>query len=313
MGLVPAVRGKPHDLLLAGSLVFAVFLWGGNNAGTKFIVQNWPPIWTGGSRFFCAGLLLLLILRLTPWLGKPGALTAATSWNLWWRGGLSLAVYIVIFNWALRLTTASHVALYLGAAPIWALVWEGLPHWSLDSLRRYGAATLALVGVFILFWPALWNTSAHWPGEALGLLASVLWTSYGRQCRVLGASLSGVEVSAHSMWRAGLLLLPFGILEIYWSGLVWRTDVGLVQIYCILAGGVAAFAIWSTALRHWAASKVLLFNNLIPLSTTAWASVWLNEKITPRFWAAMALIVAGVVLGQARWEALLPSRQVPPE
>jgi drug/metabolite transporter (DMT)-like permease len=313
MGLVPAVRGKRHDLLLAGSLLFAVFLWGGNNAGTRFIVQNWPPIWTGGSRFFCAGLVLLLVLRFTSWLGKPGVLTPATSWQLWWRGGLSLAVYIVIFNWALRLTTASHVALYLGAAPVWALVWEGVPHWSLDSLRRYGAAGLALAGIIILFWPALWNTTARWPGELLGLLASVLWTHYGRQCRALGVSLSGVEVSAHTMWRAGLLLLPLGFLEIYRSGFVWRMDVGLVQIYCILAGGVAAFAIWSSALRHWPVGKVLLFNNLIPLSTTGWASVWLNEKITPRFWASMALIVAGVVLGQTRWETLIGSRQVPPE
>ena len=57
--------------MLALSLVFAVFLWGGNNAGVKFIVGAWPPIWTGASRFLCAGLVLLLTI------GAPSALRSS--------------------------------------------------------------------------------------------------------------------------------------------------------------------------------------------------------------------------------------------
>src|SRR5512140_2648424 len=95
---------KTNDAWLALSLLFAVFLWGGNNTGTKLVVQSWPPIWTGGSRFFCAGLLLLAILHRTSWLGTPHALTKDLNARLWWRGGLVLATYIVIFNTALRFT-----------------------------------------------------------------------------------------------------------------------------------------------------------------------------------------------------------------
>jgi len=278
--------------------VFAVFLWGGNNTGTKFIVQSWPPIWTGGSRFLCAGLLLLAILRWTNWLGSRTTLTPAMRRELWSRGGLSLAAYIVAFNWALRYTSASHVALYLGASPVWALFWEGRPSRNWSSVQRYGAAGLALAGVFVLFWPALKVSGGNLAGEILGLAASVLWTNYGRQCRVLSAWLSGAEISAHAMWRAGALLLPLALLEIGRTGLVWRTDVALVQAYCIVAGGVVAFGIWTNALRYWPTSQVLLFNNLIPLSTMSWARVWLREPITPTFWVAMGLIVAGVVLGR---------------
>ncbi len=304
---------NPHNGLLALSLVFAVFLWGGNNSGTKFIVSYWPPVWTGGSRFLCAGLLLLAILRCTDWLGTAHPLTVDLRRRLWLRGGLSLAVYIVVFNSALRFTSASHVALYLGASPVWALLWEGRPALNWRTAQRYAAATLALCGVCVLFWPALKHASTSWLGELLGLAASVLWTNYGRQCRELGKQLSGAETSAHTMWRAGLLLLPLGLLEILRTGLEWRLDVGLVQLYCILAGGVAAFAIWNNALRHWPASQVLLFNNLIPLSTMSWAWACLGEPFTPTFWAAMGLIVAGVILGHANWQALSPARAIPPE
>ncbi len=292
------VRSKTNAALTL-SLLFAVFLWGGTNTGTKFIVTTWPPIWTGASRFTLAGLLLLLLLRFTNRLGAMTPLGAVIKRRLWWRGGLSLAAYIITFNSALRFTSASHVALYLGAAPVWALLWEGWPPRTWNTIQRYGAAVLALGGVFVLFQPALKLGGGTWLGELLGLAASVLWTNYGRQCRALANELSGAEVSAHTMWRAGLLLLPLAVVEIYKTGMVWRMDLVAVQAYCIVGGGVVTFWIWNHALRCWPTSQVLLFNNLIPLSTMSWAWACLGESITSTFWAAMLLIMAGVLLGQA--------------
>jgi drug/metabolite transporter (DMT)-like permease len=309
--LIAEVPARKNNVLLALGLVFAVFLWGGNNTGTKFVVNVWPPIWTGGSRFLCAGLLLLALLHWTPLFDVARALTPELRRRLWWRGGLSLAAYIVTFNSALRYTNASHVALYLGASPVWALIWEGQ---ITRSLRRLGAAVLALSGVVVLFWPSLGRNQGTWLGEVLGLAASVLWTNYGRECRILGRNLSGVETTAHTMWRAGLLLLPLAGVELWQrGGLLWRWDLVLVQIYCILAGGVVAFALWNQALRHWPTSQVLLFNNLIPISTMTWAHFWLGEKFTPTFWFAMALIIAGVVMSQISWPRLAALRPVPPE
>jgi drug/metabolite transporter (DMT)-like permease len=172
--------------------------------------------------------------------------------------------------------------------------------------------------VCVLFWPVLKssafsNGGTQIYGEILGIAASVLWTTYGRQCRALSAHLSGVEVSAHTMWRAGLLLLVIGAWEAIQTGITWRTDVVLIQLYCILAGGVVAFAIWSHALRRWPTSQVLLFNNLIPLSTTTWAYFCLREPLSATFWVAMILIIAGVILGQTNWQKLLQPSSVPPE
>lgn len=293
--------------------MLAVFLWGGSNAGTRFLVQTWPPIWIGSTRLLCAGLLLLAILRWTKWLGTLSPLPAQIRRDLWWRGGLSLAVYIVVFNWALKYTSASHVALYLGASPVWALLWEERPAKNWRSAQRYGAAGFAVAGVMVLNWPSMRLGAGDWRGEFLGLAASLLWTTYGRQGRALGATLSGAEVGAHTMWRAGAMLLPLALVEVAIRGLVWRTDFVLVQIYCLVAGGVVAYALWNTALKHWPTSQVLLFNNLIPLSTMTWAWACLREPVTQTFWVAMMLIVTGVVLGQGRWEKILGARWLPLE
>jgi len=91
------VSEKKNNPVIAGSLLLTVILWGGNNVGTKWLVATWPPIWTGATRFLVAGFFLLAILRFTHWLGKSELLTRKSYRQLWLRGGLSLAAYIVVF------------------------------------------------------------------------------------------------------------------------------------------------------------------------------------------------------------------------
>ncbi len=298
------VSENKNNASIAGGLLLVVFLWGGNNAGTKWLVGSWPPVWTGSMRFLCAGFILLAVLRFTNWLGEFQPLTRELHRQLWLRGGLALAAYIVAFCWALRLTAASHVALYLGASPIWALLAEERPRRNLASLRRYAAALLAVTGVLVLFWPALHTGKSSLLGELLGLLSSVLWANYSWQVRILSRKISGVEVAAHSMWMAGAWLLPLGIFEVSTQGLVLDAPHLGVQAFCILFGSVIPYSLWNSALRHWRTSQVMLFNNFIPLSTTAWAHFTLGEPITPTFCVAMLLIVAGVLLGQMDWSRI---------
>jgi drug/metabolite transporter (DMT)-like permease len=165
-------------------------------------------------------------------------------------------------------------------------------------------------------------------GEALGLVASLLWAGYGRLCREMSDKLSGSEISAHSMWRAGLLLVPLGIYETATRVLSdksrahfdWHELVPAMNAYRLLAvgysvigGGVVAYVLWNNALKHWRTSQVFLFGNLIPVTTMAWAWLCLKEQVTRTFGVAMILIVAGVVLGQTRWEKLLGNRWFPAE
>ncbi len=286
---------------IAGGLLLVVFLWGGNNAGTKWLVAAWPPVFTGATRFLLAGLILLAALRFTRLLGKFQPLNSCQHRQLWLRGGLSLAAYTVVFCWALRLTAASHVALYIGASPIWALLVEQRPQKNWPSARRYGAALLAVTGVLVLFWPALKNSSFHLAGESCGLGSSLLWANYNHQSRRLAQTVHGVEVAANSMWMSGVWLLPVGLVEIATHGLVLDPPHLGIQSLAVIFGGVVPYALWNSALRHWPTSRVMLFNNFIPLSTTTWAHFTLHEPITPTFCAAMILIVAGVALGQMDW------------
>ena len=296
--LTPSVFSSKNHAVIASGLVLAVALWGGNNVGTKWLVESWPPIWTGSTRFACAGLVLLAVLRGTTWLGNYIVPSRELNRSLWLRGGLSLAAYIVVLNFALQFTSASHVALYLGASPIWALLWEAIKDPAARQPRRYFAALMALAGVIVLLWPSLSTSSVNLRGELLGLGAGLLWMNYGLQVRQLAVTLNGAEVTAHTMWRAEVWLVPLALIELTRNRISVTPQLLGVQSYCIVAGAVVAFALWNNGLRHWPASRVMLFNNLIPLSTLTWAHFCLGEAVGATFWIAMVLIATGVILGQ---------------
>ena len=281
-----------------------VILWGGNNAGTKWLVREWPPVFTGATRFLFGGLILLAVLRFTKLLGDFQPLTSVQRRQLWLRGGLSLAAYTVVFTWGLRLTAASHVALYIGASPVWALLAEERPQRNWSSFRRYGAALLAASGVFVLFWPALKNSSFNLAGECCGIGSSILWANYSHQSRILARTIHGVEVAANSMWMSGLWLLPAAVYEIVTHGVRMDAPHIGIQSLAIVFGGVVPYALWNSALHHWKTSRVMLFNNFIPLTTAMWAHYALGEQLTPTFFAAMALILIGVILGQMDWSRI---------
>jgi drug/metabolite transporter (DMT)-like permease len=295
---------------VVASLVFTVFLWGGNNAGIKYLVTWWPPFFVGGTRFFLAGLIMLAWLRARgPWVSLPRDVSRV----LWWRTGLSLAVYIVMFNFALRHTGAAHVVLYLGASPVWALLIEGRPAMTWKSVQCYGAAVVALCGVIVLCYPSLKGNSGGWIGEGLGIAASFLWAWHGIQCRSLRGRLGTMEITAHTMFRAGLFLVPLALVDVLTQKLPFRADLVGIQTFCILGGGVAAFAMWNNALTQWQASRVLLFSNLVPISTMIWAHFCLNEQITHTFVVAMVLILSSVIIVQTNWPRQLDGFWLPEE
>ena len=283
---------------MALSLLVAVLLWGANNVALKQIIGQWPPLFTGSTRFMSAGILLLALIHTTRLFGTVTAPNLALRHGLW-RGGLVLAFYVAACNWTLRFLPASQFALHMAASPAWALLLECR---TTKPLRRGGAVGLTFVGVLILLLPSF-QSGGEWVGQLLGASTGLLWTLYSRECRRLGLTWSGAAVSAHTLWRGGVLLLPGAALELIWAKPIpeFLPRTLALQLFCIVLGGVVPFALWTQALTRWPVSRVALFGNLIPVSTTAWAWILLNETVSPSFGLSIGLVLSGVFLGHSDW------------
>ncbi|MCF7669769.1 MAG: DMT family transporter [Verrucomicrobia bacterium] len=294
------------------SCLLTVFLWGGNNTGVKYLVASWPPVFVGSTRFLCAGLILVLLLKLVFAGNGDKPLPKQAISAFWFRTGLSLALYIVVFNWAMKSAPASHVALYIGASPVWALIGER-KHITGPKLQRFIAATITLSGVAVLFWPKLDAAETKWTGELLGLFAGMLWAYHGHQCSRMGTEFSGFEITAHTMWRAGVWLVPIALIEFIMQPIHLKTGLVLTQAYCILGGAVLAFVLWNNALKYWATSRVFLFINLIPLTTLLGAHLFLDEPVTKTFFPAMLLVATGISVANIDLKRYFTNRAPPLE
>lgn len=285
--------------------MLAVILWGGNNVGLKFLARDWPPAWTASIRFLIGGGVLLALLRWTRWLGSLRPVEPAFNRELWWRGGALLAFFMLVCNITFQHLPASHFALHMAASPVWALLFEGGFTRSWKTVRQVVAIALALGGVGVLLAPALRQHSSSLLGESLGLACALGWTIYSRQSRHLARATPAVEITARSMWRAGLILLPFGCIEIARHPIGVDTTAVLTLVFCSIFGAAAAYGLWNHALTLWPGSRVFLFSNLIPVTTMTGAYLILGEPLTPTFAGAMLLILAGVLLGAVDFNALI--------
>ena len=289
-------------MLIAASLVLATVVWGANNTTISYLVRDWPVLWTTGTRLLFAGLLLLALLRWTRLFGKRAPVPAELNRRVWIRGGLLFIGWAAGFSWAVTYTPVSHAALYLAASPVWGLLLEERPQLNRESARKYFAALLALAGIVILFLPKLQNgTGGDWRGDVIAFAASWSWTLYSRESREISGRIPGMVSTAQTAWRAGLLLLPFVVWEVAKNPPVLPSRLIGWQIFSIFAGTIVGLGIWNQVLRHWPVSRALLFNNLIPMFSMLFAWLCLNEALTNTFVPAMALVVAGVVVGLAPW------------
>ena len=286
-------------------LLMASLLWGGNNVATKHLVDHWPPIWTTCTRFFMAGSLLLVLARCTSWFGAYRPVTPQLNRMLWFRGSLSFTAYILAFIWALKWSSAAHMGLLFATSPLWALLWEIREAHRYEWFKRLVAALLALAGVAILFQQSLHHQPSHLLGNILGLAASVLWTHYSRVCRDLGQHLSSAQLNGHHFLRTCCWLLPLAVADQLSADIPMLGSLWACQMYSVVGAGIAAFALWTNALTHWPTSRVMLFVNLIPLTTVMWGWLIFEHKVEASFWWAMFLVMIGVLIG---WVDFRPRR-----
>ena len=187
------MQPSPSRTAITGMLCVTVLLWGANNTGLKFLVGAWPPLWVICSRIWLVAAILFVLLRATRWFGEWTPVAPNIGRAMWLRAGLTLAAYFTAITFSLRYISAPQMALHLATSPVWGLVWE--QHQAgprSHTIRRYGAAFLALGGVAVLLGPKLNFGAMDWHGDALAQIASILWTLYGRQCRGLARGGNGL-------------------------------------------------------------------------------------------------------------------------
>lgn len=278
-------------------LLLCCALWGLNQVAAKAAMTEIGPLWQAGLRSLLAALLV--------WLWA-----AARGIKLWGRDGslpgglLAGALFGVEFACifiGLQYTTASRMVVFLYLSPF--VVALGMPFIAPAerlNLRQIGGLLLAFGAVAWAFSEGFGHasgSSAQWFGDALGLLAAVLWGGTTLAIRATKLSSASAEKTLfYQLGISGLGLIAAALAVGEVLPLAWSLRLtGLFGFQTVIVS-FASYLLWFWMVRHYPATKLASFTLATPLFGLVAGATLLGEPITLRLGIALVALATGVLL-----------------
>jgi drug/metabolite transporter (DMT)-like permease len=283
----------PADVLLLVTVVF----WSFNFTVVKYaLTHGWEPLAYSSVRFAIGALLFSGFTY-----AREGSLVVRRADVLLMSIAAAAGIWLnqLSFVYAVRLTTASTVALMFGTLPIFvALIAQAVGYERL-SLRHWLATIVSFSGVALVALGAAGGIGSDIGGILLGLAASVTWALYSVAMGPLMRRYSPYRISAFMLLVGSVPLLASAFEQIgrqdwsHLSALAWGAFV-----YSLFFSLVFTNIMWFTAIDRVGAARSALYANLQPFLGAFFALVVLSEHMGPLQVAGGVVIGAGILVAR---------------
>jgi drug/metabolite transporter (DMT)-like permease len=294
---LPSVVAPTHRMFGILCLLFTAFGWAMNWVVLKFLMQEWPPLFTRGVAGTVAAIVLALVAVLTrqslvvPRAAAPRLLVASFTNVFAWMGFTSLAM-----KWL----SVGETALLCYTMPVWATLFAWPILGARPTWRSVTALLLALAGVVVLL---AGHTPTSGNAEALGVLLALSAAICFGLGTVLNAAPAQLAPIASAAWQLGLGCFPMIVIGLIFEHLptVALSPLGFdaLAYMTVFAMGIC-YLTWFAALRRLPPSAAATGMLLVPLLGTLAAAAVFGEPLGPRQLISMALTLSGVMLALKR-------------
>lgn len=288
---------KPVDGFAASLMIILCAIWGTQQVAIKMVASDMSPLLQAGLRSGLAALIILPLIfrRREQWALGDGM----------WRPGLAVGALFglefVFVGEGLRFTNASHMAIFLYTAPIFAAIGLHIknPEERLKPLQWAGVV-LAFGGVAISF--AGGGEAAGpdaWIGDLFGLAAGAFW---GATTVVLrGSRLSDAPATVTLVYQlTGAFILATGAAMLFGQTSIRVTPELLGSLaYQVVIISVVSFLAWFSLLRTYLASRLGVLTFMTPVFGVLFGMAILGERLDAGFILGAFLILGGIVLVSA--------------
>jgi drug/metabolite transporter (DMT)-like permease len=284
-------RASSVDLILGATVV----IWAFNVTVTRYVLTHgFQPLAYGAIRYGAAALLAVVVtLVLEHSLRVSGRRTLMLI-------GLAagfLLINQVSFVYALKLSSATTVALIMGTTPIFTAIVASIV--GLERLTRgfWFATAVGFAGVALVALGSSGDLSADLGGDLLALSLAASWACYSVLIAPLMRRYSPFRISAVVL---SVMCLPFLAISSHQladqdyaslSTLVW-----VCLAFAIVGPLFLTNILWFTAVHRVGPSRATLFANVQPFVAAIFAAVILSEHLSWIQWLGGATILAGIVL-----------------
>jgi DME family drug/metabolite transporter len=281
-------------------LLVVVLLWALNLSVTKYILTHGlHPLSYAVVRYGLAGAIfvaLTLYVERTIRVSRRHGLVLALAAALLFLNQLS-------FVFALDITTASTIALVLGAIPIFAAIFGLVLGTERPSSRFWLAAAMSALGVGLVAAGAGGEVGNDLWGILLGLSTAATWALY--------SVVVGPLMRWYSPSRTSAIVLPLAWAGLLVVGLPQTTDqdwdlgwkIWGLLLFATLGPLVLTNVLWFRSIHRIGANRATLAANLQPFVAAVLAVVLLSEPLGLLQIMGGVLIAAGILVVRRRTPA----------
>ena len=287
-----------------GILLLTVVIWALNITVTRYLLTHgFQPLAYSAVRYGIATaifIVLTLVLERSLRMGGRAQLRQV--------GVAAFALFLnqVCFVYALKLTTATTVALILGTMPVFAALLSSLAGLEKMSRRFWLAAGISFGGVALVAAGSGGDLSGDLAGVLIAVGVSATWAAYSVAIAPLMRTYSPYRISAvvlTVMW-VPLAVLASPQLADQELDLGWRAWLSFA--FAVVGPLVLTNVLWFTAVHRVGPSHASLFANLQPFLAALFALLLLSEPLSVWQIAGGAFIAAGILLAGRREAVAAP-------
>lgn len=275
--------------------MIATVIFGASVVATRAVVDEVDPLGLAVLRFGLGGIVLAVALLA---VRRPALrLDRHALRTIVLLGALLYAVFPLLFNSSLRLTTASRGAVLLATAPLWSALFARLAGHERLRQRQLTGVLLSTVGVGLALAGGGEVHGRDLAGGGLMLAAALGAAVYSVLAKPVVGRYPPVAVTTYGMLGGATLLLPVALV----AGLPGAIgeidrDAALLVAYLAVGGGALAYWLITEALARLSPTQAVAYLNVNPLVAIALSTILLDEPLTLRFTLGFVLVASGVVL-----------------
>ncbi len=278
-------------------LLVTVLLWALNLTATRYILTHgFEPLAYATYRYGLAAAIFLGIV-----LVAERTLRIARR-DLPLAGVAALFIFLnqLSFVYALDRTSASTIALILGATPAFAAL-IGLAL-GLERLSRkfWIAAAISFAGVGLVALGSGGEVSADGLGILLGVSTAATWAAYSVAVGPLMQRYSASRISVVALGTAWIGILLVGLPQTADQDLGVGLKVWVLLVFATLGPLVLTTILWFRVIHRIGASRATLVANLQPFVAAIFALVLLSESISLLQVLGGILIAGGILTARRR-------------
>jgi drug/metabolite transporter (DMT)-like permease len=285
-------------------LLTTVLLWALNLTAARYILTHgFQPLAYATVRYGLAVAIFIVIVVVA-----EGSVRIARS-DLPLAALAAVLIFLnqLAFVYALHRTSASTIALVLGATPAFAAL-IGLAL-GLERLSRrfWIAAAVSFAGVGLVAVGSGGEVSGDRVGILLGLAAAATWAAYSVAVGPLMQRYSASRISVVAIGLAWLGLVLIGLPQTADQDLGVGWKVWILFVFATLGPLVLTTILWFRVIHRIGAARATLVANLQPFAAAVVALVLLSERLTLPQVLGGALIAGGILTARRRGPTLTPA------